>query len=85
MVKAELKRQNLTYEHLAQRLQSMGVEESEASIRNKVSRGTFSFVFALQTFAALGAEVNIWRPQFTMQVQTPPGFSPPVMRPKGVL
>ena len=57
MLKAELKRHNLTYEHLADRLKRAGVEESEVSIRNKVSRGSFSFAFALQAFAAIGVEL----------------------------
>lgn len=74
MIKAELKRQNLTYEHLAQRLNIMGIEESEASIRNKVSRGTFSFVFALQAFEAIGVQFHAFRPQFTTHVDLPAGF-----------
>lgn len=76
MIKGELKRQNLTYEHLAQRLNAMGIEESEASIRNKVSRGTFSFVFALQAFEAIGVQVHAFRPQFTTHVDFPLGFDP---------
>ena len=68
MIKAELKMQNLTYADLSKRLASMGVEESEASIRNKVSRGTFSFVFALQAFRALDAQLMAFRPNYTMHV-----------------
>jgi hypothetical protein len=71
MMKAELKRQNLTYDDLAKRLNSMGLEESEASVRNKVSRGTFSFVFALQAFEAIGVQLIAYRPTHTMHVQFP--------------
>lgn len=86
MIKAELKRQNLTYEHLAQRLNTMGVDESEASIRNKISRGTFSFVFALQAFEAIGVQVHAFRPQFTAHVDLPVGFdSTPIKVSKGTL
>jgi hypothetical protein len=71
MMKAELKRQNLTYDDLAKRLNSMGLEESEASVRNKVSRGTFSFVFALQAFEAIGVQLIAYRPTHTGHVQFP--------------
>ncbi len=40
--------------HLARLLQAEGVEETTRSIANKVSRGTFSFVFFLQVMRALG-------------------------------
>lgn len=60
-LKAELKRQNLTYADLAERLVAIGVEETEASIRNKVNRGSFTFTFALQSFAAIGVDVRVAR------------------------
>lgn len=68
LIKAELKMQNLTYADLSRRLALMGIEESEASIRNKVSRGTFSFVFALQAFRALDTQLTAFRPNYTMHV-----------------
>lgn len=55
IVRAELVRRGLTYQRLATRLQAIGVEESERSIANKMSRGTFSFVFFLQCMKAVGA------------------------------
>jgi hypothetical protein len=61
MIKAELARQNLTYGDLAALLGAMGVDETEISIRNKLSRGAFPFVFALQTMEALGLEFFIVR------------------------
>ncbi len=39
---------------LAKLLQASGVEETTRSIANKVSRGTFSFVFFLQVMRVLG-------------------------------
>lgn len=55
-LKAELKRADVTYEELAKRLKKHGFEETEASIANKLSRGTFPATFFLATVAALGLE-----------------------------
>lgn len=57
IVKAELKRRNLTYNDLSRRLRSIGVLESEANIRNKISRGKFTAVFMLQCLKALDVKV----------------------------
>jgi len=56
IVRAELVRRGVTYQGLANRLQAIGVRETEWSIANKMSRGTFSFVFVLQCLRAIGAE-----------------------------
>ena len=55
IVRAELVRRGLTYQRLAVRLQAIGVRETERAIANKMSRGTFSFVFFLQCMKAMGA------------------------------
>ena len=52
-LKAEIKRADVTYEELAKRLKKYGLEETEASIANKLSRGTFAATFFLATLAAL--------------------------------
>lgn len=54
IVRAELVRRGLTYQRLAERMQKLGIAETERSIANKMSRGTFSFVFALQCLKAAG-------------------------------
>jgi len=54
ILRSELDRRGVTYMHLARLLQAEGVEETTRSIANKVSRGTFSFVFFLQVMRALG-------------------------------
>jgi Domain of unknown function (DUF6471) len=41
------------YRELAERLEKHGLDETEASIANKVSRGTFPATFFLATLAAL--------------------------------
>ena len=55
-LKAELKRADVTYEELAKRLKKHGFEETEASIANKLSRGTFPATFFLAVMAALEME-----------------------------
>ena len=59
-LKAELKRADVTYEELASRLREHGLEETESSISNKLSRGTFAAIFFLATMKAIGREqVNL--------------------------
>lgn len=52
-LKAELKRAGVTYAELAKRLESHGMKETEASITNKLSRGTITATFLLAALAAL--------------------------------
>jgi hypothetical protein len=56
-LRAEIKRAELSYAELAQRLKEHGLEETEASIANKLSRGTFSAMFFLATMKAIGREM----------------------------
>lgn len=56
-LKAELKRAEIGYRELAERLKPHGFEETEASIANKLSRGTFPATFLLAALVAIGAEV----------------------------
>ena len=55
-LKAELKRADIGYRELAERLKKHGLEESEASVANKLSRGTFPATFLLAALVAIGAE-----------------------------
>lgn len=55
-LKAELKRADMTYGELARRLEKHGLKETEASIANKLARGTFSATFFLASLAALEME-----------------------------
>jgi hypothetical protein len=55
-LRAEIKRAELSYAELAQRLREHGLEETEASIANKLSRGTFAATFFLATMKAIGRE-----------------------------
>ena len=56
-LKAELKRADVGYRELAERLKKHGLDESEASVANKLSRGTFPATFMLAALVAIGAEV----------------------------
>lgn len=53
-MKAELKRQDVTYEELARRLSEMGLEETKTSVASKMSRGSFTAVFFLASMRAIG-------------------------------
>ncbi len=54
-LKAELKRANITYAELAERLKEHGLmDETEASIKAKLKRGTFPATFFLAAIAAIG-------------------------------
>ena len=48
ILKAELKRQGVTYAHLAEM-----IGDKEPNVRNKLSRGKFSAAYMLQCLAAI--------------------------------
>ena len=56
MLRAELMRRGLSYAKLVDALKAIGVDETEAGIKNKVSRGRFTLVFFLQSMIAIGAD-----------------------------
>jgi Domain of unknown function (DUF6471) len=59
-LRAEIKRAEVSYAELAERLKKHGLKETEASIANKLSRGTFAATFFLATMKAIGREnVNL--------------------------
>lgn len=59
-VKAELKRADLTYEELAEKLRGMGFEETKISVANKINRGTFPATFFVAVMRAIGRDnVNL--------------------------
>lgn len=55
-LKAEMKKAEVTYVELAKRLKKHGFKETEASITNKLKRGTFAATFMLACLAALELE-----------------------------
>jgi hypothetical protein len=52
-VKRKLRECDVTYVELAKRLKKHGFKETEASITNKLKRGTFAATFLLACLAAL--------------------------------
>lgn len=54
ILKAELKRRNVSYRELAQKLEAMGIHETERNINNKISRGGFTAAFFIQCLLAIG-------------------------------
>lgn len=54
LLKAELKRRNMTYADLVGMLRKIGVKEEEHNLRNKVARGKFTAAFFLQCLKAIG-------------------------------
>lgn len=56
LLRAQLALRNLSYADLEERLKGVGVNASEAAIKNKIGRGTFSAVFFLQCLDAIGCK-----------------------------
>lgn len=56
LLKAELKRADVSYEELAKRLTEMGLPETTSSVTNKLSRGSFPATFLLATLKAIGKQ-----------------------------
>ena len=56
VIKANLKLAAMEYKDLERRLAEMGINQSANSIGLKLSKGTFSAVFLLQTLVAIGVE-----------------------------
>lgn len=54
LIKAELKRRNVTYLQLVEKLKLLGVQETEPNVRNKLARGRFTAVFLIQCLEAIG-------------------------------
>ncbi|WP_405029556.1 DUF6471 domain-containing protein [Novosphingobium sp.] len=55
LLKSELKRRNVSYGQLVEKLAAIGVVDTEPNIRNKMSRGKFTAVFLIQCLEAIGA------------------------------
>ena len=52
-LKAEMKKADVGYRELAEKLKAHGITETEASIANKLSRGTFAATFFIAALVAL--------------------------------
>jgi len=56
LLKAELKRRGVTYAQLVEKLEAVGVSESEPNVRNKLSRGKFTAAFMMACLEAIDAQ-----------------------------
>jgi hypothetical protein len=54
ILKAELKRRNVSYAGLAEKLAAVGIKDNERNIANKIARGSFTAVFFIQCLEAIG-------------------------------
>ena len=55
-LKAELKKAGVTYTELVARMKKHGFKETEASVTNKLKRGTFNATWFLAALVAIGLE-----------------------------
>lgn len=56
LLKGELKRRNVGYAELAEKLAAIGVKDNERNIANKIARGSFTAVFFVQCLEAIGCQ-----------------------------
>lgn len=54
LLKGELKRRNVSYRELVEKLAPLGVKETERNLANKISRGSYTAVFFVQCLVAIG-------------------------------
>lgn len=54
LLKSELKKRDLTYLQLSEKLAAVGIAETPENIANKISRGKFSAVFLIQCLEVVG-------------------------------
>jgi hypothetical protein len=59
LIRAELKRRNLSYADLAQRMGAIGLKVNERTLANKIATGSFSAVFFLQVMGAIDVKMLI--------------------------
>jgi 3-mercaptopyruvate sulfurtransferase SseA len=56
LIRAELKRRDLSYADLAKRMGAIGLKVNDRTIANKIATGSFSAVFFLQVMEAIGVK-----------------------------
>lgn len=54
LLRAEMARRQITYKGLVEKLAVVGISETEANLRNKISRGGFTAAFFAQCLIAMG-------------------------------
>ena len=56
LIRAELKRRDLSYADLARRMEAIGLKVNDRTLANKITTGAFSAVFFLQCMDAIGVK-----------------------------
>ncbi|TGY89254.1 hypothetical protein E5163_09045 [Marinicauda algicola] len=56
VIRGEMARQQITYKELLERLNRIGVEDTENNLRNKIGRGKFSAMLFMQCLEVLGVD-----------------------------
>jgi hypothetical protein len=56
LIRAELKRRDLSYVDLARRMDAIGLRVNDRTLANKIATGAFSAVFFLQVMEAIGVK-----------------------------
>jgi uncharacterized protein DUF6471 len=56
LIRAELKRRDLSYVDLAERMDAIGLKVNDRTLANKITTGGFSAVFFLQVMDAIGVK-----------------------------
>jgi hypothetical protein len=54
LLRGEMVRRGVSYAALVEKLSAIGVNDSEANLRNKISRGGFTGAFLVQCLTAMG-------------------------------
>ena len=68
ILRAQMSRNGESLKGLCTKLAALGIQESQANLSNKISRGKFSFVFFLQCMHAM----NVTSTEHVLDVETPP-------------
>jgi hypothetical protein len=55
LLRGEMVRRQISYAGLVEKLAAIGIRETEANLRNKISRGGFAAAFLVQCLVAMGA------------------------------
>ncbi len=55
LLRSEMVKRGVSYAGLVEKLAAIGVRDSEANLRNKISRGGFTGAFLIQCLTAMGA------------------------------
>lgn len=56
LIKSELKKKDISYIELAERLTTIGVQDNPNNVNGKINRGAFSFEFFLQSMHVIGTK-----------------------------